>query len=72
MIIFISSTVIYSPFRDTSCRFVDIVIITTFLEIHVKNIVMNVKVQKHQKNVINNLMKRNNIVIMNQDKGRAE
>ena len=30
-----------------------------------------VKVPKHQKNVINNLMKRNNIVIMKQDKGRG-
>ena len=30
----------------------------------------NVKVPKHQRNVINNLMKRNNIVIMKQDKGR--
>ena len=31
----------------------------------------HVKVPKHQKNVINNLMKRNNIVIMKQDKGRG-
>ena len=31
----------------------------------------NVKVPEHQKNVINNLMKRNDIVIMKQDKGRG-
>ena len=40
------------------------------LEIHGKKY-CNVKLPKHQKNVINNLMKRNNIVIMKRDKGRG-
>ena len=31
----------------------------------------NVKEPKHQRNVINNIMKRNNIVILKQDKGRG-
>ena len=31
----------------------------------------NVKVPKHQRNVINNLKKRNDIVTMKQDKGRG-
>ena len=31
----------------------------------------NVKVPKHERNDINNLMKRNDIVIMKQDKGRG-
>ena len=31
----------------------------------------NVKEPKHQRNVINNIMKRNNIVILKEDKGRG-